>query len=192
MKPPPFPKKCPWERGDGKHYIALLLPDDRASKYMPEAFKTLRVGGVCNRCFMYDPTPRCQGQVTADRWGSQRCFNSASYHEQEWMSGKLVGPMKWFCKTHAPSVRREKARVKDVAWRLKWEARDKRHADAATKSHAERETLAEVIRWLGDEEAVGEEVCDDCEHHSCRMVRTARAYRSVLGALGVADDDDEG
>lgn len=171
-----------WDWGKIKHRHVWV--HDRADATRDGPDKSTE-GMSCNRvgCPARREGPTCVAQVW-DTPSSGRCGNMGKVHdEKEARFGKTPATVVdgvtgwWYCGVHDP----EKARARDRAYRIKSAKRDARWGQRSAESGAVAELLREVARWRRDEAEVGD-ICDDlaCEHHACKLFRTATAYEALI------------
>ncbi len=171
-----------WDWGKIKHQHSWIFDDRRAVE-----------GLHCNRvragCTARRDGPICVERVHNDNWGSNRCTNTARVHDEkppswgadhpESASHAIVDSVKgwWYCGVHNP----ERQRIRDRAYRIKSAERDARWDQRDAENAARAELLREVASWRHDEAEVGD-ICDDlaCEHHACKLFRTATAYEALI------------
>lgn len=145
------------------------------------------VGGLhCNR----DCGERREGPVCS-AWGldSGRCGRPGKVVDEKWPWGSPTDSRSppavehegvtgwWYCGVHDP----ERARARDRAWNIKWDRQSELRDQRYDESRAADLVVAETIDWEKLESEVGEPICEtECEHHTCKLVRIARAYVALV------------
>lgn len=134
-----------------------------------------REGPVCSAWSMQNYSSlRCTNPAkVVDKkhpWGSPTDSRSPPSVEHEGVTGW------WYCGVHDP----ERARDRDRAWHIKYDRADELRKQRYAEDRAADLVVAETLDWEKLESAV-EPICEtECEHHTCKLVRVARAYVALV------------
>ncbi len=174
-----------WTKIKHRHYFVFDGPFVTKG---PDRGYPIGVGGMhCNRdCGERREGPVCSawgldsgrchrpGKVVDEKfpWGSATDSRSPPSVEHEGVTGW------WYCGVHDP----ERKRARDRAWNIKFNRGSALSDQRYDEDRAASLLAREAVDWEKLESAV-EPICEtECEHHTCHLVRVARAYVALVAS----------